>query len=148
MVHHRARSEKLAAPTNSQSRPSAATQPPIPYGDNTSMSSPQSGTRPTFAELFDLPEDVGAQDFVLKLADAIRHPDITAGQYVVTKQLANCFDEALSLVRGAIADNKSRAAYLHGSFGTGKSHFMAMLYLLLQGDPHARSHPKLDNSGQ
>src|SRR5205823_2327857 len=33
--------------------------------------------------------------------------------------------------------------YLHGSFGSGKSHFMAVLHLLLKGDPAARSVPEL-----
>src|SRR5262249_27744732 len=37
----------------------------------------------------------------------------------------------------------SKAAYLHGSFGSGKSHFMAALYLLLQQNVAARSIPKL-----
>ena len=32
----------------------------------------------------------------------------------------------------------SKAAYLHGSFGSGKSHFMAVLHLILQGNPAAR----------
>jgi hypothetical protein len=31
-----------------------------------------------------------------------------------------------------------RAAYLDGSFGSGKSHFMAVLYAILDGDPDAR----------
>ena len=33
----------------------------------------------------------------------------------------------------------SKACYLHGSFGAGKSHFMAVLHLLLQHDPSARA---------
>ncbi len=32
----------------------------------------------------------------------------------------------------------SRAAYLDGSFGSGKSHFMAVLHAILRGDPAAR----------
>ena len=32
----------------------------------------------------------------------------------------------------------SRAAYLDGSFGSGKSHFMAVLHAILRGDPDAR----------
>ncbi|MDQ6727078.1 MAG: phage resistance protein, partial [Actinomycetota bacterium] len=35
------------------------------------------------------------------------------------------------------------ALYLHGSFGAGKSHFMAVLHLLLQGHPAARAKPEL-----
>jgi arylsulfatase len=37
----------------------------------------------------------------------------------------------------------SKAAYLHGSFGSGKSHFMAVLNLLLAGNTQARSIPEL-----
>jgi len=107
------------------------------------MTPPRPDDRPTFAQLIKLPEDVGAQDYVLKLADAVRHPELTTDEYVVTDQLGRCFDEALTVVRSAVSEGKSRAAYLHGSFGSGKSHFMAMLYLLLQGDSHARSKAKL-----
>ncbi|MFP4279361.1 MAG: hypothetical protein ACLFQI_05105 [Halochromatium sp.] len=32
---------------------------------------------------------------------------------------------------------------LHGSFGTGKSHFMAVLNLLVQGNAQARAIPEL-----
>jgi predicted ATPase len=42
-----------------------------------------------------------------------------------------CFDLALKLVKMAIEGSSSKAAYLHGSFGSGKSHFMAILHLLL-----------------
>ena len=34
--------------------------------------------------------------------------------------------------------SSSRASYLDGSFGSGKSHFMAILYAILRGDPDAR----------
>jgi len=37
----------------------------------------------------------------------------------------------------------SKASYLHGSFGSGKSHFMAVLHQLLQGHTDARSIPEL-----
>ena len=37
----------------------------------------------------------------------------------------------------------SKATYLHGSFGSGKSHFMAVLHLILQGNPAARAIPEL-----
>ena len=53
-----------------------------------------------------------------------------------------CFDQALKLVKSAIEGSSSKAAYLHGSFGSGKSHFMAILHLLLQGDSYARSIPE------
>ena len=48
----------------------------------------------------------------------------------MTPQLADAFDRALGLIEGALASGSSKAAYLHGSFGSGKSHFMAVLHLL------------------
>ncbi|MBZ5659872.1 MAG: phage resistance protein [Acidobacteriia bacterium] len=94
-------------------------------------------------DLFDLPERVNPGDFVLKLSDVVDHPDAALKDYVVTDQLARCFDDALSLVESAITSRESKATYLHGSFGAGKSHFMAVLYLLLQGNTAARSLEKL-----
>ena len=75
-------------------------------------------------DLIDIPEHVHAGDFVLKLAEGVNRADDTLRQYVVTPQLADCFDQALALVRGALTDGTSKGAYLHGSFGSGKSHFM------------------------
>ena len=63
----------------------------------------------------------------------------TIDDYVVTPQLAGDFDRALGLVRSAIETGVSRAAYLDGSFGSGKSHFMAVLHAILRGDPAARA---------
>ena len=57
----------------------------------------------------------------------------------MTPQLADAFDRALGLIRDALASGSSKAAYLHGSFGSGKSHFMAVLHLLLQQDAAARA---------
>ena len=94
-------------------------------------------------DLIDIPEHVHAGDFVLKLAEGVDRADDTLRQYVVTPQLADCFDQALALVRGALTDGTSKGAYLHGSFGSGKSHFMAVLLLLLRNHPGARAVPEL-----
>jgi len=91
------------------------------------------------SELIDLPREVHKSDFVISLADAVHDPAGTVRDYVVTDQLAACFDRALSLVGSAVADGKSKATYLHASFGAGKTAMMAVLYLLLQGDPTARA---------
>ncbi len=99
--------------------------------------------KPTLGELFDLPDYVRSDDFVLRLTEAILRPDLTIKDYVVTDQLRGCFDEALTLVKDAVTGRRSTGAYLHGSFGTGKSHFMAVLYLLLSNDTRARSLPDL-----
>ena len=62
----------------------------------------------------------------------------TITDYVVTDSLAANFDKALGLIKSAVETGSSRAAYLDGSFGSGKSHFMAVLYAILSGDADAR----------
>lgn len=101
-------------------------------------------TEPTSVrDLFDLPEQIRKGDFVLKLSEGIENPRGTAETYVVTPRLAQAFDQALTLVSSALRDGRSQAAYLHGSFGSGKSHFMAMLSLLLAGNEAAWRIPEL-----
>ncbi|MBL8842560.1 MAG: phage resistance protein [Planctomycetes bacterium] len=94
-------------------------------------------------ELIEIPERLHTQDFVLKLTDGVTRAAQTLGDYEATPQLAKCFDEALALVKSAVESKSSKAAYLHGSFGAGKSHFMAVLHLLLQHESLARSLPGL-----
>lgn len=69
-------------------------------------------------ELIDLPERVHGGDFVLKLAEGVQHPDETLRPYVVTPELARNFDDALDFIKGAIQSSSSKAAYLHGRFGS------------------------------
>lgn len=96
-------------------------------------------------EVFDIPEVVHQGDFVLRLTEGLQadRRRQTLQQYVVTPQLVECFDQALSLVGSAVSGNSSKGAYLHGSFGSGKSHFMAVLDLILEGDADARAIPEL-----
>src|SRR5262249_39514184 len=82
-------------------------------------------------------------DFVLRLSEGVIDPNGTLREYVVTPELAKCFDQALAFVRDAVTRRTSKATYLHGSFGSGKSHFMAVLHLILQGNPQARGIPEL-----
>ena len=97
----------------------------------------------TLADRFELPDRVHQGDFVLRLAEGVERSDQTLRDYVVTPQLVHCFRAAFDLIGGAVRAATSKGAYLHGSFGSGKSHFMAVLTLLLQGDPRARSIPEL-----
>ena len=90
-------------------------------------------------DLIDIPERVHRGDFVLRLAEGVTNPAETLQTYVVTPQLADAFDRALDLIKGALASGSSKAAYLHGSFGSGKSHFMAVLHLLLLQNAAARA---------
>jgi hypothetical protein len=89
-------------------------------------------------DLVAIPEQVRAADFVLALGEGAGE-ESTISEYVLTEQLAACFDEALGLIKSAVEASSSRAAYLDGSFGSGKSHFMAVLHAILRGDPEARA---------
>ena len=96
-------------------------------------------------DLIDIPTQVRDGDFVLKLTEGVGSgaAEATVRSYEVTPQLARAFDEALGKIAGAVSSGSSEALYLHGSFGAGKSHFMAVLHLLLQGHPAARAKPEL-----
>jgi len=91
------------------------------------------------SELLDLPERVRKGDFVLNLSQGVTEPQKTLERYVVTPQLVECFNDCLSMIKTAVNDKSSKAGYLHGSFGSGKSHFMAVLHLILQHNPDVRS---------
>jgi predicted ATPase len=94
-------------------------------------------------ELLDIPEQVQRGDFVLRLSEGVNRAEETLRDYVVTPELQACFDNALSFISSAVHSRTSKASYLHGSFGSGKSHFMAVLHLILQGNLAARSIPEL-----
>jgi len=93
-------------------------------------------------DVIDIPERVGADDYVLRLTDSTgddAHLAAALAQYVVTDSLRENFLAALDLVADALTKDTSRAAYLTGSFGSGKSHFMAVLYALLGNHPAVRT---------
>lgn len=94
-------------------------------------------------DIISIPERVHQGDFVLKLSEGVTHAEATLKDYVVTPELALCFANAMGFIKQAVDSRTSKAAYLHGSFGAGKSHFMAVLNLLLAGNTQARSIPEL-----
>ena len=94
-------------------------------------------------DLIEIPERVHQGDFVLKLSEGVSHAEQTLRDYVVTPQLVYAFGNALGFIQQAVLTGSSKAAYLHGSFGSGKSHFMAVLNLLLAGNTQARATPEL-----
>ena len=49
---------------------------------------------------------------------------------MVTKQLVGCFDAALGLIKSALEQRSSKAAYLHGSFGNASAPVTATLTAL------------------
>ena len=85
---------------------------------------------PLIKELIHIPARVRKGDFVLRLAEDIKRPEVVRENYVVTTELAKCYDTALSFIGSWVQNRTSKATYLHGSFGCGQSHFMAVLLLM------------------
>ncbi|MFC8033489.1 phage resistance protein [Streptomyces griseoincarnatus] len=101
---------------------------------------------PLLRDVIDIKESISTSDFVLQLSEATtpEGAERALRDYVVTERLLENFDEALGLIKAALDGHASKAAYLHGSFGSGKSHFMAVLHALLSGSPAARARVDLD----
>lgn len=95
-------------------------------------------------DLMSIPEETGAEDYVLRLTDSVgaRAHDALA-EYVVTPEIEAAFDHALGVVADAAISGTSRGAFLAGTFGSGKSHFMSVLHALLRRDPQALGIPAL-----
>jgi hypothetical protein len=96
-------------------------------------------------DVIDIPERAGAEDYVLRLTSSVDGGAVapTLDDYVVTPALAEAFGTALGLVAESIRSGISRGEFLTGSFGSGKSHFMAVLHALLRHDPAARAKEEL-----
>lgn len=96
---------------------------------------------PLLKDVFDIPEHTGSEDYVLRLTDATSGAGVGEAihDYVVTPSLAQAFNDAFGQVDQALGTGRNTGAFLAGSFGSGKSHFMAVLHALLRHDPEARS---------
>lgn len=90
--------------------------------------------QPLLRDLIDIPTSVGDADFVVRASEGA-----DLGRYVVTEDLRRNFEEALGAVGHAVTTGRSQAKFLHGSFGSGKSHFMAVLREILRHNPDARA---------
>lgn len=101
---------------------------------------------PLLRDVIEIKESISTSDFVLQLSEATSSEgaEHALRDYVVTERLLENFDEALGLIKSSLDGHTSKAAYLHGSFGSGKSHFMAVLHALLSGSPVARSRADFD----
>ena len=102
--------------------------------------------QPLLREVIDIKESISTSDFVLSLAEAVTREGAEAAlaDYVVTDKLLDNFDDALGYIRSALDGQSSKAVYLHGSFGSGKSHFMAVLHALLANHTAVRSRGDFD----
>ncbi len=94
-------------------------------------------------DVLDIPETVTSDDFVMQLDRGVEHSTATVRQYVVTDGISDAMGQALDLVRKTVNEHSTSGAFVHGSFGSGKSHFMAVLHLLLAGNAGAAALPGL-----
>ena len=94
-------------------------------------------------DAIDIPTVLAASDFVIKIDDGVEHAQRTIDEYVVTDSLAVSYGKALDYLAHALETSSDQGAFVHGSFGSGKSHFMAVLNLLLAGNTQARTTPEL-----
>ena len=102
------------------------------------------GSGVVLRDVLDIKEDLHSGDFKIALSEGFT--DDAAGSiddYVVTPQLQGEFRKALKLVGSCLRKNSSEAAYLHGSFGAGKSHFLTVLHAVLNGNPAVENKPRL-----
>jgi hypothetical protein len=86
-----------------------------------------------------LPEAVHDDDFVMRIHEGVPAAEQTLKDYVVTEKISEAFGEGLTLVKSALTRGNAKGAFIHGSFGAGKSHYMAVMHLLLSGNPQARA---------
>jgi hypothetical protein len=86
------------------------------------------------------PEDIRAMGFVVKLREAEAGSDETKqliDDYVVTPAVEKELPRILDDMKQVFDRGEEYGRFIHGSFGSGKSHFMTMLSLLLEGAPPA-----------
>lgn len=94
-------------------------------------------------DVLDMPESVLAGKFKVELSDGFDQATERVNEYVVTDQLERALRLAMKVVQDSVQGGDSNAAYLHGSYGSGKSHFMTVLHAILSGNPAARAKPRL-----
>src|SRR4051812_17935824 len=92
----------------------------------------------TITEAFDLPrpEDIRAMGFVVKLREADPGSDEVkqlVTDYVITPAVEKELPRILDDMKQVFDRGEEYGRFIHGSFGSGKSHFMSMLALLLEG---------------
>jgi len=96
----------------------------------------------TVTQAFDLPraDQITALGFVIQLAEgAEADTRRLVGDYVLTPHVREALGGILGTMRATQARGEEHGRFIHGSFGSGKSHFMSFLGLLLEDDAIAWS---------
>ncbi len=110
------------------------------------MSTPTAGALAMMLrDAIHVPEAVHDDDFVMRIHEGVPAAERTVRDYVVTEKIAEAVGEGLTLVKSSLAAGNAKGAFIHGSFGAGKSHYMAVMHLLLTGNAHAWALPGLQS---
>ena len=93
-------------------------------------------------DVFDLPnaEDIRALGFVIKLNEIVRDSKeerALVGDYVVTPAVEQALPRIFDDMKQVFDRGEEYGRFIHGSFGSGKSHFMTQLALLIENSPAA-----------
>jgi hypothetical protein len=96
----------------------------------------------TISDAFELPrpQDIRAMGFVVKLRESDPSSDEVkqlVEDYVITPAVEKELPRILDEMKQVFDRGEEYGRFIHGSFGSGKSHFMMMLALLLEGTPSA-----------
>ncbi|MCG8556833.1 MAG: DUF6079 family protein [Proteobacteria bacterium] len=91
----------------------------------------------TITDAFDLPrpEDIRAMGFVIKLREAEPGSEEVkqlVNDYVITPAVEKELPRILDDMKQVFDRGEEYGRFIHGSFGSGKSHFMTMLAMLLE----------------
>jgi hypothetical protein len=92
----------------------------------------------SITEAFELPrpEDIRAMGFVVKLREADPGSDEVkqlVDDYVITPAVEKELPRILEDMKQVFDRGEEYGRFIHGSFGSGKSHFMTMLSMLIEG---------------
>ncbi len=87
----------------------------------------------TITQAFDLParEDITALGFVVRLSE--EEDQKLVADYVITPKVAEELPAILKAMRHTFKARTDLGRFVHGSFGSGKSHFLSFLGLMLEG---------------
>ncbi len=96
----------------------------------------------TVSQAFDLPsrDDIRAMAFVVRLSEADPasvEVKQRVDEYVITPTVEKELPLILRGMRQVFHRGEDYGRFIHGSFGSGKSHFMTLLSMLLEGVPVA-----------
>ena len=96
-------------------------------------------TAPTLRDAFAIPEHLG--DFVVRVNADPGGDAALVRDYVITPGVATELGRILQSVQDTQTRGEDLGWIVHGSFGSGKSHFLAVLSLLLENQDLAWAKP-------